>query len=314
MKILFCDTAFPSAREALARDLPTDEILWCPQAEVPGRLAEAEVAIPLMTRLTAELLERAPRLRLVHQFGAGLEGVDREAARRLGIPVANVPSGETGNAASVAEWTVFLMMALARDLRGVEASVRAGRLGAPVGAALAGKRAGLVGLGSLGAAIAGRLRAFGMEVWGVRRSPDPGDAARLGLAWAGGPADLPRLLEASDFVVLAAPLTAETRGLIGRAELGRMKPSAFLVNVGRGPVADYGALLEALREKRIAGAGLDVFWTEPIDPADPLLAENVVASPHIAGVTDHSYRTIARALADNVERLRRGEPLENAAW
>ncbi len=313
MRILFCDAAFERARQLLQEELPGDEIAWCPEADLAAHLPEAEVAVPLMARLTPELLARGQRLRLIHQFGVGLEGVDREAARRLGVPVANVPSGHTGNAVAVAEWAIFLMLALARDFAGCRASVAAGRLGSPLGATLFGKRVGILGLGNLGRAIGARCRAFGMEVWGVRRAPSPSDAEAFGFAWVGGPGALPELLAAADFVVVATPLTPETRGLVGAAELARMKPTAFLVNVGRGPVVAYDALLAALRAGTIAGAGLDVFWTEPIDPGDPILREKVVASPHVAGVTDHSYRLIARALAENIERLRRGEPLQSVA-
>ncbi|GAB4248683.1 2-hydroxyacid dehydrogenase [Deferrisoma sp.] len=312
MRILFCDTSFPAARATLGRYLPDDEIVCCPQSELADHIGAAEVAIPLMARLDAELLENAGRLRLIHQFGVGLEGVDIEAARRRGIAVANVPSGDTGNSVSVAEWVLFLMLALARDFPSAASAVRERRLGVPVGTVLFGKRAGVVGLGNLGRAISARLKALGMEVWAVRRTPAPTPPEDLD--FLGGPGDLGALLEAVDFLILAVPLTPQTRGLIGRRELARMKPTAFLINVSRGPVVDYDALLEALENRRIAGAGLDVFWTEPPDPEDPLFRHNVIASPHIAGVTDFSYDLIAKAVADNVERLRSGRPLRHLAW
>lgn len=311
VKILFCDTTFEHAREALHRYLPQDEILYCPAGEIDAHIGEAEVAIPLMATLDADRIGNAKNLRLIHQFGVGLDGVDIAAAKRRGIAVARVPSGETGNAIAVAEWTLFLMLALARDLPIHAQSIAERRLGDPQGTVLFGKRAGILGLGHLGQAIAARLKALGMEVWAVKRDPAGAAPASLGVDWLGGPGDLPRLLEAVDFVILTLPLNQETRGLIGMEELGRMKPGAYLINVSRGPLVDYDALRWALRERRIAGAGLDVFWQEPIDPADPLLREHVVVSPHIAGVTDYSYDLMARALARNVERLRQGLPLEN---
>ncbi len=311
MRILFCDTSFAPGREALERLLPDDEVRCCPRAEIARHIPEADVAVPLMSRLDADLIAKGRRLRLIQQFGVGLEGVDIAAARSRGIPVANVPSSETGNSVSVAEWVVFLMLALARRHPEAAEAFRERKLGEPVGTVLYGKRAAVIGVGNLGAAIAERLRALGMEVWGIRRRPGAGRPDAL--AFLGGPGDLPRVLGAADFVILAVPLTPQTEGLIGRREIGQMKPGAYLINVGRGPVIDYDALLEGLREGRIAGAGLDVFWSEPPDPEDPLFRHNVVASPHIGGATDYSFGQIARAVADNIERLRQGKPLRNVA-
>ena len=150
-----------------------------------------------------------------------------------------------------------------------------------------------------------------MEVSAVTRTPAGKHAPSFGVDFLGALSDLDRVLETADFLIVTLPLEDETRGLIGKAELDRMKPSAYLINVSRGPVVDYTSLTWALRTGRIAGAGLDVFWREPVDPTDPLLQLNVIASPHIAGVTDYSYDLMARAVAKNVENLRRGVPLQN---
>jgi phosphoglycerate dehydrogenase-like enzyme len=123
--------------------------------------------------------------------------------------------------------------------------------------------------------------------------------------------ELHAALELADFVVVATPLRAETRGLIGRDAFAHMKPGAFLINVARGPVVDREALLEALRSGKLGGVGLDVFWEEPPDPADPLFSYEVVATPHVGGATDTSLQDIAREVAANVNRLRRGEVLRN---
>ena len=311
MKILFCDTTFEHAREALRRHLPDDEILHCPEAAIGDRISDVDVAIPLMAMLDAPRLEKGQKLRLIHQFGVGLDGVDIAAAQRRGIAVARVPSRDTGNAIAVAEWTLFLMLALARQRPAQAESLAQRRLGTPLGTTLSGKRATILGLGNLGHAIATRLKALGMEVSGIKRDPTSADAASMGIDFLGGPGDLSRALEAADFVTIALPLDDATRGLIGKEELERMQRSAYLINVSRGPVVDYDGLLWALREGRIAGAGLDVYWREPVDPADPILEQNVVASPHVAGVTDYSYDLMAGAVAENIERLRRGLPLEN---
>ncbi len=313
MKILFCDTTFEHARKALKRYLADDEILYCPKEDIEKNIANVDVAIPLMARLDGDLIEKASKLRLIQQFGVGLEGVDVEAAKRKGILVANVPAKETGNAISVAEWVVFLMLALARNYWEQLESLRNRKLGVPVGKTLFGKKVGIVGMGSLGCEIATRLRAMGMEIWGIKKNPDEKQGLPNGIKFLGGPIDLKVLLPVVDFLILAVPLTAETRGLIGKPELKAMKSSAFLINVSRGSVVNYDALLWALAEKEIAGAGLDVFWEEPIDPNDPIFQYNVVASPHVAAMTDYSLDNIAQAVANNLKRLKRGLPLKYLA-
>ena len=131
----------------------------------------------------------------------------------------------------------------------------------------------------------------------------------MGLAWLQSVAQLPELLQRSDFVSIHVPLLKETTGLIGRREIGLMKPSAFLINTARGPIVDRNALLSALQEKRLAGAGLDVFWEEPPDPEDPLLRfPTVIATPHVAGFTREGSETLARLTSENIKRVMAGAP------
>ena len=143
---------------------------------------------------------------------------------------------------------------------------------------------------------------------GIKRDPTTGIDHDLDLDFLGGPSDLPSVLRRSDFLVLALPLTPETRSIIGRNEFEQMKSGSYIVNVGRGAVIDHDALVDALASGHIAGAGLDVFWQEPVDPSDAIFDYNVIATPHVAGVTDTSYDEIAKGLADNVERIRSGLP------
>jgi phosphoglycerate dehydrogenase-like enzyme len=274
----------------------------------PGRpleeqVREVDALIPSMAQITASVIAAAPRLKLIVQYGAGLDGVDKAAAAARGIPVRNVPGV---NARAVAELALFLMLALARRLP-LHARSFAGRVvGDPPGTELRGKTLGIVGLGASGGALAGIGRGLGMDVLAVRRQPAPHPDA----SWVGGPADLDTLLSRADFVSLHAPSTPETRGLIDAARLARMKPSAFLVNVGRGDLVDKDALLRALRERRIGGAGLDVYWEEPPDPADPLFAlDNVVATPHVGGASLEAYEAVgARVVAILKETLLGGAP------
>jgi phosphoglycerate dehydrogenase-like enzyme len=295
VKILFGTEHFSGARSALQAQLPHAAISASGPAAVADVLDGVDVLVPFGARVDASVLD-AGRLQLVQQFGAGLDGVDLDAARDRGIPVANVPSTHTGNAAPVAEVALLHLLALSRRYHEAIDCVRSARVGEPVGRALAGRTLAVVGMGAVGRAVEERARAFGMIVIGVGRRPR---------------AELLEVLAGVDAVVLCCPLTDETRGLIGEAELAALREGALLVNVARGAVVDYASLLAALRSGRLAGAGLDVFWDEPFDPADPLLAEVVTTTPHIAGVTVETNRAVARWVAENVERLRRGEPLQN---
>lgn len=306
MLIAFLGETFPAAREVLRELLPDDEIRACADDGPPSR---TDVLVPAMSRVDGELMDAA-RPRLIQQFGAGLEAVDLDAALARGIPVANVPAAGTGNAASVAELCVLHLLALSRRLDEAREALRERRLGEPVGRSLAGLTATVLGLGAIGREVSLRLRPFGTRLIGVGRRPaselDPGVA---GLVDAYHPvSELARALAQSDLVVVCTPLTPRTRGLIGAAELAALRPGGLLVNVGRGPLVDHDALVAALRDGRLAGAGLDVYWQEPVDPEDPVLRENVLATPHLGGVTEQAYRATARRFADNVERLRRGEP------
>jgi phosphoglycerate dehydrogenase-like enzyme len=309
MKIVLCGQTFPPSRDILAPLLPDDDVVAAPSPEVADAALTADVLIPMMTRIDVVLI-RKTTARLIQQWGAGLEGVDIEAASAVGIYVCNVPSDETPNAESTAEHAVLLMLACARRLHACFRAFDKGLWGAPLGESLLGRRALIVGFGRIGRALARRLVAFGMEVDAIRRRPEPGEGARSGICELGGPSDLTRLAAEADFVVCTATATEEARGMINASTLHVMKPTAFVINVSRGAIINEPALIAALRNGLIAGAGLDVFAQEPVDLRSPLLRmENVIATPHVAGVTRQSYEGIAREIADNVQRLKTGEPL-----
>ena len=294
IRVLFCSPGFPRSRELLRERLagsPLRIVEVEPGRSLEAQVGEASALIPSMARISAAVMAAAPLLKLIVQFGAGLEGVDRAAAEARGIAVRNVAGA---NAQAVAELAVFLMLALARGLPQHRRSFAARLVGDPAGSELRGKTLGVVGLGASGRALAGIARGFGMEVIAVRRTPAPYPDT----SWVGGPGDLNELLGRADYVSLHVPASAETRGLIDAARLARMKPSAYLVNVGRGGLIDRQALLDALRERRIAGAGLDVYWEEPPEPSDPLfMLDNVVATPHVGGVTQEALGRIADQVA-----------------
>lgn len=309
MRVRFLGNSFPAARKILA-DLLTDDDVGAWPSGVPD--GTADVLVPAMHRVDGPLMHAA-RPALIQQFGAGLEGVQLEAAAARRIPVANVPADQTGNAGSVAELVVLHLLALSRRFDQARARLRDGVLGEPLSRGLAGQTTTVIGLGAIGREVLTRLRPFGTRLVGIgRRPPAAVGAAVLTLLDEYRPLDqLHTALAATDLLVLCVPLTEGTRGLIGAAELQALRPGGILVNVGRGPVVDHDALVAALRSGHIEGAGLDVFWQEPIDPGDPILAENVSATPHVGGVTTPAYRATAQRFAANVERLRRGAPLEN---
>jgi phosphoglycerate dehydrogenase-like enzyme len=310
MRIYFCREGLTYIMNVLQGELPDDQVVACAPEKVAEAALDADVMIPTVSRIGEDAL-RSPRLKLVQQYGAGLDSVDIPAASRHGVYVANVPSAGTGNAESVAELALLFMLALARQYPRSQEALQQRKLGTPLGMALKGKTAAIIGFGGIGQELARRLSGFAMKILAVsRRGPKDGD---LPVDFHGSQDSLHDVLRQADFVIAAPPLNDETRGLIGQAELTCLKPTAFVINVARGPVIDYDALLTALKEGRIAGAGLDVFWYEPFDPNDQIFSYNVIATPHVGGATDLSLHGIAKRVADNINRVRRGEAPLNCA-
>jgi len=305
--VLFADRTFPAASTTLRAAAPDLEVTVGP---VDG-VVEADVVVPLLTRIDGEFMDRTKGLRLIQQWGAGLEGVDVGAATERGIMVGNVPSAATGNAGSVAEWCVMAALGLSRRLTELGTTIRTGgQWGGPLGRAMAGRTAVIVGFGGIGRALAQRLRGFDLTLHAVTRTPDPTDRTTFGLAGLSDLTGLRPLLPQCDYLFLCLPLTPDTAGLVDAAALDALPPDAIVVNAGRGKLIDEDALLAALRSGRLGGAALDVFATEPLDPASPLLREpNVLATPHIAGVTDLSYRNLAAHVTTYLDQLRAAEPL-----
>jgi phosphoglycerate dehydrogenase-like enzyme len=265
-------------------------------------------------RFSRQLAQAAPRLRLIHTPGAGTDGLDLDAIPEH-ITVCNV----FGHEAGIAEYVVLTMLALNRDLIRTDRALRAGDWGdREPQREVRGRTLAMVGLGRIGAQVVRYARVLGMNVIGVTRTPDARRQQELGLARLGGMADLHTMLADADFVVLAVPLTPETDGLIGARELRSMRPTAYLINVGRGGLVDEHALYRALRESWIAGAAIDVWYHyatpgERRAPANEPFHEldNIIMTPHVAGWTDGTVRYRWAAIADNLRRLANGEPLQN---
>lgn len=311
MKILFAapENAWGGFFHKIRKELPEHDFKAAGRFGV-DTLKGVQVLIPTMTSITRKMLAEADDLRLIQQCGVGLEGVDLEAAGDLNIRVANVPSDESGNADSVAELGIYLMIGLARDFRGMARGLANRKMGEPQGRALQGLTVGLVGLGGIGRALIKRLKTFDVHLIGIKRTDPQKAKEELGLDWAGGPDDFGELLRKADFVVLCLPVTKETKQIMNRTAFSLMKTGAYLINLARGGLVDRDALEEALASERIAGAGLDVFWEEPPDPEDPIFHYNVLTTPHIGGSTDVSMRGIVKTVAENIRRVERNqEPL-----
>ena len=310
-------TGFAAVRQFLVEALPDARLDQVEVATLRAKGHAADVMLPAMSRVDGALMDRIQGLRLIQQWGAGLEGVDIAAATERKIAVANVPTPGTGNAESVAEWCVMAAIAISRRLSLAQETIRTGGTwGTPLGRALMGRTAGIVGLGGIGQALAARLRPFGMRLIGLQRRPEPALAERLGMEWVGGPERLSELLRRSDYLFLCVPLSEQTRQIIDEAALAMLPPQACIINAARGGLLSTQAMLRALAEGRLIGAGLDVFEQEPLDPASPLLGRpDVIATSHIAGVTDVSYRGIARGVVANIVRILAGQaPFNCVNW
>jgi phosphoglycerate dehydrogenase-like enzyme len=315
LKILLCADMFPAMIETVIRLLPEDEVRVCLQKEVPSQAPWAEVLIPAMTPITAEIIQSTPDLKLIQQFGVGLEGVDLEAASAGGIPVANVPGDQAPvHAECTAEGGVFLMMACARQYNSCQQTLARGEWGRPSGIALIDRSALIIGLGAVGQALAARLVALGMRVVATDVVALSETAVKLGLDSLEDPSKLNDLLPEADFVISTVTLTPDTRGLLNHTVFERMKPTAYVINISRGPIVNEKELLVALNEGQIAGAGLDVLNQEPPGLDHPLVNhEKVIETPHTAGITRQSFDALGHAVAGNVERLKKGKPLLNLA-
>ena len=272
-----------------------------------ARISEADVLV-VSGLWRNDLLPRASRLRYIQSIGAGTDQFPRDELANRGIRLA---SARGVNALAVAEHAIALMLALSRRLPEARDNqknrVWRQMIGDLAGREdeLAGKTLLIVGLGDIGGRIARLAKAFDMHVVGLRRDPAGGAGAADRVH---AMAELPQLLPEADFVVLSCPLAPETEHLIDAAALARMTPSAFLVNVARGRVADERALVDALAARRIAGAALDVTEEEPLPEGSPLWAmEHVLITPHTAGETRRYEDNVIEILRDNLERLWRGE-------
>ncbi|MEJ2744641.1 MAG: D-glycerate dehydrogenase [bacterium] len=292
-------------QEGVDFDLNRDDRIL-PKGELISRLQGKEWLLCLLTdRIDAEVIEAAPDLKGIANCAAGYDNIDLNAAGERGIVVSNTPGVLTE---TTADLTWALILAVARRIPEADRFTRAGLfkgwgINLLLGADVYGKTLGIVGAGRIGTAVALRARGFGMKLLYCSPRPNVAIERELGAVRV----DLDRLLQKSDFVSLHVPLTAETHHLIGERELALMKRCAFLVNTSRGAAVDEAALIRALREKRIAGAGLDVYEEEPRLCEGLRDLDNVVLLPHVGSASFETRSRMAEMSARNLVAMVRGE-------
>lgn len=296
----------PSLLEMLG---PEIEVLEWDESPSSSALARAVAFITYgHPRVDGALMDRAPHLKLVSNHGVGVDHIDCEAARSRGILVGNTPGCLD---AATADMTMALLLAAARNVVIGDKFARSQAFqhydpSVLIGYEVSGSTLGIIGLGRIGKQVAKRARGFDMKILYHNRHRDEQAEQELGVTYA----TLDELLTDSDFVALNCPLTAETTNLIGRRELGLMKPTAILINVARGAVVDHNALLAALKSRRIAAAALDVTAPEPLPRDHPLLElDNIVIAPHLGSAANRTRRRMEEMTVENLKAGLAGKPL-----
>jgi phosphoglycerate dehydrogenase-like enzyme len=286
------------------------EIIVSDEVGIIPRLAGVDVLVTMA--FTAEMARAATQLKLVQVPGAGLHRIDRSALPD-GLPLANAYGQETG----IAEYVMGVMLALTRDIIRLDAALRLGNwqsqwaVGAappPLWRELRGKTLGILGYGRIGQNVARRARAFDMNVCAIRC--DARQSTGDDLAFLGGPDLMDEVLRRSDYVLISMPATPGTIGSIGRKQLGLMRPTAYLINVARAEIVDEDALYDALAQRSIAGAALDVWYRYPREASPTVPATrpfhelpNVLMTPHISGWTNGMLESRAQLIAENIRRI-----------
>ncbi len=268
------------------------------------RMRDADVAVNIRgrTRFSADILQACPKLRLISIWGTGTDNVDLKAAAARGITVTNTPGA---NAIAVAEHTLALMLGVVKQLALGDQAIRQGGWPRNLVPQLRGKRLGIIGTGLIGREVAAMANGLGLDVMAWTFHPDAVLATRLGIRYV----ELEELLQTSDVISIHLRATPETRHFLNRDRLALLMPSAILVNTARGSLVDEAALFECLRDGKLAGAGLDVFETEPLPAGHPLTTlPNILLTPHAAGMTPEVIQIGLAMAVENIEHFLKGTP------
>ena len=356
MRVVFCGQGhFTSAYNytkaelrALDDEIKVDEVS---RKELGTEVVDADVLVPLMSKLDADLLGQCKQLKLINQFGVGLEGVDIQTATSMGVPVCMIPSDGCGNAQSCAEQCLLLCLYLLRRMPSLQNSVRTGKLGVPTTGTLYKSEVLIHGLGGIGVQLALRLHNFGCSaIRAITRTGKMSYADKEGayktedemaiekmieegkLELGNGEDFLRRFASTTSVVFLCVTQNPDTMELVNDKYIRALRRGAIIINVARGGIVNYDDIVTALDDGHLSGFGTDVFKHEPFphppipdmdgsetEDVDPLWDkhkaflehEKVVATPHVAGVTEVSYRAMAKLLAENILKLKKGEALND---
>ncbi|GAY64697.1 hypothetical protein CUMW_235470 [Citrus unshiu] len=350
-RVLFCGPHFPASHnytKEYLQNYPSIQVDVVPISDVPDVIANYHLCVVKTMRLDSNCISRANQMKLIMQFGVGLEGVDINAATRCGIKVARIPGDVTGNAASCAELTIYLMLGLLRKQNEMRMAIEQKKLGVPTGETLLGKTVFILGFGNIGVELAKRLRPFGVKIIATKRSWASHSQVYCESSVKNGiiddlvdekgcHEDIFEFASKADVVVCCLSLNKQTvklcssslssksmffatyvvfmfqghgAGIVNKSFLSSMKKGSLLVNIARGGLLDYEAIAHYLESGHLGGLGIDVAWTEPFDPNDPILKfKNVLITPHVGGVTEHSYRSMAKVVGDVALQLHAGTPL-----
>ena len=307
--VLIAEELSPATVEALGPDFEVRNCDGANRAELLAALAAGADAVLIRsaTKMDAEAIAASKGLKVIARAGVGVDNVDIPAATAAGIMVVNAP---TSNIVSAAELAIALLMASARFISPAHAALRSGKWARSkyTGAELFEKTLGVVGFGKIGQLVTARMQAFGMNVVAYDPYLLPARAAQLGVRLV----ELDELLRISDFITIHLPKTKETANLIGEDALKKVKPTVRIINAARGGVLDEAALYTALVEGRVAGAGLDVFATEPCTDSPLFTLDQVVATPHLGASTDEAQERAGIAVAVSVRKALSGELVPDA--
>ena len=308
-KVLVSDPIAPEGVEILKKVADVDVKTGLSKEELVAIIGDYDaLAVRSETKVTADVLANAGKLKIIGRAGVGVDNIDVETATKRGILVVNSPEGNT---LAAAELTVAMLLALARSIPQADQSLRGGKWDRKkfMGSEVYNKTLGVIGLGKIGREVAKRLQAFGMSVLGYDPYLKPEQAEALGIKLA----DLDTLYKESDYITVHVPKTKETAGMINAEKIALMKPTVRLINVARGGIIDESALADAAKSGRIGGAAVDVFSVEPATSDNPLLGvPNIITTPHLGASTEEAQVNVAIDIAEQIADVLAGRPARAA--
>jgi len=308
MKVLVADSISNEGIDILRSYAQVDIKLGLKSEEIISTIGDYEaLVVRSQTQVSAEVIEAGKKLQVIARAGIGVDNIDVEEATRRGIVVVNAP---TGNTISTAEYTIALMLSLARHIPQANAMLKSGvwRRSDFIGTEVRNKTLGIIGLGNIGSEVARRAQAFEMKVIAYSPSIPSEHARELRVELV----PLKQLLKESDFITMHTRMSPEKRGMIGEKELALVKPTVRIINCARGGLVDEEALAKAVKEKRVAGAAIDVFSSEPYTESTLFESDRIIVTPHLGASTTEAQVTAAKDVAEQIIDVLKGQPARHA--